>query len=138
MIVFIPSPSALELSAALWDLARPPAVRETGDTSALFDSLIDTQGVRHLVVDTTFEMPIHQQADAAPVAAILQPYETAGHLPNGTVAALVAAIEAAKNTTVVVYDLFPAYFKSLALDFDGMIQSGKIDPRESFAMRIAR
>lgn len=131
MIVFIPSPSALELSAALWDLARPPAVRETGDTSALFDSLIDTQGVRHLIVDTTFEMPIHEQADCGPVAAILQPYETLGHLPEGTVASLVASIEAAKNTTVVVYDLFPAYFKSQALDFEGMVQAGKIDPRES-------
>lgn len=115
MIVYIPSSAAQALSNALWSLTRPPEMRGPEDTEYLFPWHDNLLGARHIIVDTEYEIRIHPNADYAPIGAILQPWIDSGHLPPDTNATLSALIDSKRGQMLVVYDAFPAYFKSLAL-----------------------
>lgn len=133
MIVYVPSSAAEDLSNALWGLTRPPEVRNPQDTQYLFSWRDDLLGTRQLIVDTEFEILIHPEADYAPIGLILQPWIDSGHLPADTNAVLSALIDSKRGQMMVVYDAFPAFFKSLALTQEQMIAANKMSADFLFA-----
>lgn len=133
MIVYIPSSAAEDLSNALWGLTRPTSVRAEADTQYLFPWRDDLLGTRQIIVDTEFRILVHPDADYTPIGTILQPWIDSGHLPPNTNATLSAFIDSKRGQQIVVYDAFPAFFKSLALTQDQMIATGRMNPEFLFA-----
>jgi len=124
MIRYAPSSAAEDLSNALWDLSRPPAVRQPEDTFYLFSWLTALDGTGWLVVDTEYTITIHPQAELGAIGDILQPWIDSGDLPADTNTQLAAMIEASKGQTLVVYDAFPQFFKDMSKTHEEMIAAG--------------
>lgn len=126
MIRYVPSSQAQPLSDALWNLTRPPQVRASQDTTSLFPWIDDLQtpSKRWLVVDTTFTIPVHAEAELDGIADILQPWIDAGHLPADTNATLGTFIESKRGQMLTVYDAFPQLFKDLSKTYQEMITAG--------------
>lgn len=111
MIVFVPSPSAAEMSTHLWSLARPAQDRDQTDTQTMFGWVSATDGSKWLEVDTDFSILIHPNAELDGIADILQPWIDSGHLPAETSAQLAAFVESKRGQSLTVYDAFPPFFK---------------------------
>ena len=126
MILYVPSSAAIELSSALWDLSRPPSVRQPNDTSMMFGWVDDLQAQRWIVVDTEYTIPVHPDAELGGIASVLQRWIDSGHLPADTLEVLGALIESVRGQSLVVYDAFPAYFKGLALNYEQMVTLGHL------------
>lgn len=128
MIRYVPSSAAETLSDALWGLTRPPQYRETGDTTKMFSWVDDLQtpSKRWLVMDTTFTIPVHAEAELDGIADVLQPWIDDGYLPADTNSVLAAFIESKRGQDLTVYDAFPQVFKDLSLTQEQMIASGKL------------
>ena len=117
MMLYIPTSSenvAAALSNALWGLTRPVQIREAADTSQLFGSVTMKDGSVWLACDTLFAIPVHAEAELDGIAGILQPFIDAEQLPENTNATLAAFIESRRGSSLVVYEAFPAFFKSQA------------------------
>ena len=123
---YIPSAAAQTLSDALWSLARPPEVRVPGDTEYLFPWVDDLQvpSKRWIIVDTTFDLLVHEDAILDGIGDVLQPWIDAGHLPADTNTTLAALIESKRGQRLVVYDAFPQFFKDQAKTLEQMISAG--------------
>ena len=115
MIVYIPSSAAEPLSDALWALTRPSEERGPQDTRYMFTWVQDSNNVRWLVVDTEFSIRVHEDAELGGVETILQDWVNSGHLQPSDITNLQSFIDANRGQNIVVYDAFPAYFKSLAV-----------------------
>lgn len=128
MIRFVPSSAAEILSDALWGLTRPPQYRKIGDTPKMFPWIDDLQtpSKRWLMVDTTFTIPVHAEAELDGIADVLQPWIDDGYLPADTNSVLAAFIESKRGQNLTVYDAFPQFFKDLSLTQEQMIASGKL------------
>lgn len=126
MIRYIPSSAAETLSDALWGLTRPPQYRETGDTTKMFPWFDDLQtpSKRWLLVDTTFTIPVHAEAELDGIGDVLQPWIDSGHLPADTNTTLAAFIESKRGQALTVYDAFPQFFKDLSKTREEMISAG--------------
>ena len=126
MIRYVPSSAAESLSDALWALTRPPQVRQPGDTSKMFPWVDDLQtpSKRWLIVDTTFTIPVHVEAELDGITDILQPWIHSGHLPADTNATLAAFIESKRGQMLTVYDAFPQLFKGLSKSWQEMVDAG--------------
>jgi len=111
MKLFIPAPAARVMSDALWSLSRPAAGRSPKDTQYLFPWRKALDDSRWLEVDTSYQINVHPQADAAAIVMVLQPYEGSGALPAGTLTALSARVKELRGGRMVVYDEFPPLFK---------------------------
>lgn len=109
------------LSEAMWQLCLPIDQRQPNDTNQAFEVLLGANGQTYVNMPDDFAAALHPDADAAPVTALLQPFENAGHVPAGTTAALVAWVNATRvlptpeERTFVLWDKFPDYFKNLSL-----------------------
>jgi len=126
MIRYVPSSQAEPLSDALWALTRPPHLRDPKDTSKMFGWVDDLQtpSKRWLVVDTTFTIPVHAEAELNGITEILQPWIDDGYLPSDTNATLAAFIESKRSKMLTVYDAFPQLFKDLSKTQQEMIDAG--------------
>ena len=126
MIRYVPSTAAETLSDALWALTRPPTVRQPKDTSKMFPWVDDLQtpSKRWLIVDTTFTIPVHAEAELDGIADILQPWIDAGQLPSDTNTTLAAFIESKRGQMLTVYDAFPQLFKGLSKSWQEMVDAG--------------
>lgn len=121
---FVPSSAAEPLSNALWGLSRPPETRGPNDTQYLFGWITALDGSRWLVVDTEYEVNVHQDTVLGDIAAILQPWIDAGHLPADTNTELAALVESLRGKRLVVYDAFPQLFKGMSKTREEMIAAG--------------
>lgn len=122
MIRFVPSSVAETLSAKLWDLARPPGVRSANEgTETLFPVVVDLNGNSWLMVDTDYTITVYPEAELDGIADILQPWIDSGHLPADTNTNLEAHVAALRGQSLVVYDAFPAFFKSLSKTREEML-----------------
>ena len=124
MIVYVPSSVADALSSELWQLSRPPAVAANDTTMALFAVVTATDGTHWLVCDTSFEVPVHPDAELDGIADILQPWIDAGYLPADTNTQLAALVESQRGQRLVVYDFFPQPFKDMSMTYERMIAAG--------------
>lgn len=124
MIRYVPSSAAEALSNALWGLSRPPAARGPNDTQYLFGWITALDGSRWLVVDTDYEVNVHQDAELGGIAVILQPWIDAGPLPADTNTQLAALIESKRGQQLVVYSAFPQLFKDMSKTHEQMIAAG--------------
>jgi len=126
MIRYVPSSQAEPLSDALWALTRPPQVRDPKDTSKMFGWVDDLQtpSKRWLVVDTTFTIPVHAEAELDGIADILQPWIDDGYLPADTNTNLAVFVESKRGELLTVYDAFPQLFKDMSKTTQEMIDAG--------------
>lgn len=124
MIRYVPSSAAEPLSNALWGLSRPPETRGPNDTQFLFGWITALDGSRWLVVDTDYEVNVHQDAVLDGIADILQPWIDQGHLPADTNTTLAALVESLRGQRLVVYDAFPDLFKQMSKTHAEMIAAG--------------
>ena len=130
---FVPSSAADALSAALWGLAKPPAMRDEKDTQAMFPWIMDLKANdegedpdehRWLVVNTTFAIPVHPDAVLDGIADILQPWIDRQQLPAETNTQLAQLVESMRGQQLVVYDAFPQIFKTMSKNYEQMIAAG--------------
>jgi hypothetical protein len=126
MTCYIPSSAAEPLSTALWGLARPPDHRGESDTQFMFPWVDDLQmpAKRWLVVNTTFTIPVHPEAELNGIADILQPWIDDGSLPPDTNTVLAALIESNRGQMLTVYDAFPQLFKDMSKTYEEMVSAG--------------
>jgi len=130
MIIYIPSSVAQSLSSALWALARPLSVQGDNFTKYLFGWVDATDNTRWLEVDTECQIRVHADAELGALADILQPWIDAGNLPIDTNAQLAAFIESKRGQRLVVYDVFPQFFKDMGKTYEQMIAAGLLTEME--------
>ena len=126
MIVLIPSSVAETLSEALWRLANPYASATA--TKAMFGAVTDAHGGQWIQVLTDYTITVHPEAVLNGIAAILQPWIDAGHLPADTNDVLAAFVETKRGQALTVYDAFPPLFKSMAKTREQMEAEGLLTP----------
>jgi hypothetical protein len=129
-IYYIPAPAAEALSKGLWELSRPPALQQNGDTELMFEWIDDSQGNKWIEVKDNFSIIIHPNATLGRIASVLQPWIDSGSLPKETNQNLSSLIEAKRRQRLVVYDAFPPLFKNMAKTFEEMQALG-LFPSES-------
>ena len=124
MIRYVPSAQAAVLTEHLYGLQRPLAVRNAGEiTTATFPWCEALNGTRWLVVDTTFTIQVHAEAELDGIADILQPW--VGHgLVQGDIDTLETLVLASRGRTLVVYDAFPQPFRDASKSREEMIAAG--------------
>lgn len=124
MNYFYPATStnaARALSEAIWTLCLPVAERQQNDTSRAFDVIQGANGTPYVNIPDDFVAVIHPEASMDAVAAVLQPFETAGHIPAGTVQDLRDWVEQTRalpnwqDRQFVPWQKFPAYFQEMAV-----------------------
>ncbi len=130
MIIYIPPSVAQSLSSALWALARPLSVQGDNFTKYLFGWVDATDNTRWLEVDTECQIRVHADAELGALADILQPWIDAGNLPIDTNAQLAAFIESKRGQRLVVYDVFPQFFKDMGKTYEQMIAAGLLTEME--------
>lgn len=131
MTRYVPSSAAEALSNALWGLSRPPETRGPNDTQYLFGWITALDGSRWLVVDTDYEVNVHQDAVLDGIADILQPWIDAEHLPADTNTVLAELVEELRGRRLVVYDAFPQLFKDMSKTHQEMITAGLLAAAET-------
>jgi hypothetical protein len=130
MIIYTPSSVAQSLSSALWALARPLSVQGDNFTKYLFGWVEATDGTTWLEVDTECQIRVHADAELGAIADIIQPWIDAGNLPIDTNAQLAAFIESKRGQRLVVYDVFPQFFKDMGKTYEQMIAAGLLTEME--------
>lgn len=114
-------PAGKAVSEIMWQLCLPASERQGGVTNRAFGVIVGANNQTYVCMSDTFQGVLHPDADSAQMVAMLQPFENAGHLPAGTVADLVAWINATRalptpaERTFTLWDKFPDYFKGLSL-----------------------
>ena len=126
MIVLIPSSVAETLSEALWRLANPHTT--SAATKSMFGIVTDAHGGQWIQVLTDYTITVHPEAVLNGIAAILQPWIDAGHLPADTNETLTAFVETKRGQALTVYDAFPPLFKGMAKTREQMEAEGLLTP----------
>lgn len=122
--------NALLLSEALFALAVPRHLQPSDGKQDAFEVIEALNGSPWLVVPDEFTLVMHPQAEINGPADVLQPYESQGYIPAGTLAELDAWIEATRvlptvaERTFCPWDKFPAFFKGLSKSWQGMVDAG--------------
>lgn len=126
MIRFVPTSAsaAVPLTEALWGLSRPTEVRGARDTRAMFAIVTATDASVWLMVDTEFDIPVHQDAVLNGIADVLQPWIDEGVLPADTNATLAAFIQSKQGQRMIPWEAFPQLFKDLSKTYAEMIAAG--------------
>lgn len=128
MIRYVPTSGvnvAESLTAALWSLARPPAVRSAADvTSRMFPLFTALNGSVWMATDTEFSILVHRDAELSAIADILQPWIDDGNLPANTNKQLVDLIAHSKGAKLVVWDAIPQLFKAQSKTKEELISVG--------------
>ena len=117
-----------KLSRALWSLARPPHTRSNFDTSEMFSSLTCNDGSVWLQVDTTFDIPVHPEAELDGIADVLQPWVDEGALPADTIPNLAAFVESKRGQRLIVWEAFPQLFKDQSKTREELVALGILAP----------
>ena len=110
------------LSRALWALARPPQTRSDLDTSEMFPSITCVNGSVWLQVDTTFEIPVHPDAELNGIADVLQPWVKADDIPASVIDDLRATVISLRGRRLVVWNAFPLFFQQQAKSHDDLVE----------------
>lgn len=104
------TPLALPLSAALFQLMRPPHLRDERDGSLYYCEVIDhpsNNGWSILALPENEFVPIHVEADATYLSEILSQFVLGGGLTQEESDGIVAGVTAAAGTQVRVADFIP-------------------------------
>lgn len=133
MIFYTPSSAGQKLSATLWALARPLQLEGKAGTKYMFDTITALDGSKWLLVDTEYQVIIHEDADLSAVATALQPYIASGYLPADALATLSGVIDTHRGQSLVIYTAFPAFFKDQSktkqqMEDAGLLATPKIQP----------
>ncbi len=111
MIRHVPAQAAEMLSVALWELARPPHVRDPKD------------GSLWLRFDPGFVMNVHPDAELGAIADILTPW--IGHgITQEDIDALAAVVEGHRGGRMTPWEAFPQLFKERSKSHQNMIDAG--------------
>ena len=118
-----------KLSRALWALARPPQTRSDLDSSDMFAFITCHDGSVWLQVDTTFEIPVHPEAELDGIADVLQPWVDEGVLPSDTIPNLAAFVESKRGQRLTVWEAFPQLFKDQSKTREELVTLGLLAPQ---------
>jgi hypothetical protein len=105
-------------------------VQSDNFTKYLFGWVEATDGTRWLEVDTECQICVHADAELGAIADILQPWIDAGDLPSDTNTQLAAFIESKRGQRLIVYDVFPQFFKDMGKTYEQMIAAGLLTETE--------
>ncbi len=130
MIRYVPTSGAIvceALTEALWNLARPAAMRTEKDTRRMFASITCTNGSVWLAVNTTFSISVHPEAELNGLADILQPWIESGELPANTNEVLSDFIESKRGGRMITWEAFPDLFKTLSKTREQLVSLGLLN-----------
>lgn len=132
MTKFVPaSQIAADLSAAIFALLRPPAVRIPGEvTQFLCPVKQDLLGDWWVVLDDQRTVRVHEQADLTEIAPLVQPLIASGVLAADTLVILQARLDAGRGGDINVFNSLPDEIQALALDEAQMIETGRLPAPE--------
>lgn len=102
------------MSRHLYDLSRPPGVKQPGETEFLFARCMDAAGVTWLEVVTDYVIPVHVDAELDGIGPLL-----AGvGISQAEIDDLDALIQSKRGSTMTPWDYFPAALKAASKTFD--------------------
>lgn len=129
MIRFVPTSAsaAVPLTEALWGLSRPTEVRGARDTRAMFAIVTATDASVWLMVDTEFDIPVHQDAVLNGIADVLQPWIDEGVLPEDTNETLGAFIESKRGQRMIPWEAFPQFFQDASKTREELVSLGLLN-----------
>ena len=125
MMTFVPTSGAAvveKLSQALWGLTRPPVVRQPEDTVRMFPCITCLDASVWLQVDTTFDIPVHSEAELDGIADVLQPWVKADDIPASVIDDLRATVISLRGRRLVVWNAFPLFFQQQAKSHDDLVE----------------
>ena len=82
-----------------------------------------------LQVDTTFEIPVHPEAELDGIADVLQPWVDEGVLPSDTIPNLAAFVESKRGQRLTVWEAFPQLFKDQSKTREELVTLGLLAPQ---------
>lgn len=129
LYVPIRSDRVADLSAAIHQIKRPPAVRDPNDEARYAYAWFDHpsgNGWSLLRIPAEEDVPVHVAADGALLAATLQVFLADGRITEAEFAGLLEAIPALAGETARIADLIPPSWRSQVLDREGAIAAGFI------------
>lgn len=134
-MIYIPirSDAAANLSRAIYQLTRPPAVRNPADVSCYYCEWIQhpTRAEVALVVfPESEEIPVHVQADGALLESTLAPF-VGVELTQQEADAINGAVQALAGHKVDVADLIPASWQPYVMDYATALATGWIPQPQS-------
>lgn len=116
MTKYVPASAAAELSAALFALSRPPAIRAQGEvTNSMCSWFYDTQGDRWILIDDQREVRVHELAELNGIADILAPFIGYG-LVQADIDGLESLVAQSRGQRLVVYEAFPKLFQLKSME----------------------
>lgn len=128
-MLYIPikSDAAPYLSAAIYQLSRPLAIRDQADVSTYFCGWCPhptRTDVVTLEFPESYDLPIHLQADAEALANMLQYFVATGDLLQEEVDGIAAAVVAYAGSTIDVATLIPPSWQPYVMTREQAIASG--------------
>lgn len=110
MYVQLAASAAPGLSAGLFQLMRPPHLRDENDVSAYYCEWIEHpsgNGWAVLALPETEQVPIHVEADATLLMSILDEFLTNGAITQEELDAIINGVTASAGQMVRVLDFIP-------------------------------
>jgi hypothetical protein len=131
-MIYIPirSDAAPYLSAAIYQLTRPPHLRDSKDVSLYYCEWIphpNRPEVATLVVPETEDIPVHVQADASKLAELLEPFVDK-ELTRREVEDIARAVSVQAGRRANVREFIPASWQPYVMDHETAVSQGWIEP----------
>lgn len=127
--ILIKTDAAPYLSAAIYQLSRPLAIRDQADVSTYFCGWIPhptRTDVVSLEFPESYDLPIHLQADSEALAGMLQYFVATGDLQQAEVDGIAAAVVAYAGQTIDVAGLIPQSWLPFVMTREQAIATGWI------------
>lgn len=126
--------AAIAFADVLWDIYRPPHVREENDVTETYAYIFihpgfppheADAGLVRVRVDT--EQQVHEEADEHAFDALLQPYVDSGDVTAGEMNSIRNRINARRGKTTNIRVVLPAHFKQTLMTGAEMETAGWFD-----------
>lgn len=129
-MIYIPirSDKAAQLSAAIYQLTRPPAVRNPADVSSFYCGWVQhptRPEVACMVVPETESIPVHTAADGALLQQTLAAF-VPDEITDQEAQALASAIVANAGKTIPVAAFVPPSWQPYVMDYQTAVNDGWI------------
>ena len=121
--------AAEPLSEALFQLMRPPHVRDDRDGSRYYCEVIPHPSGNVwavLALPETEQVPIHVEADGAYLQAILSGFVASGAMTQEELGGIVAAVTQVAGQQVAIASFVPPSWQPYILDRAGAVAAGYI------------
>lgn len=124
--------AAPSLSAAIYQIMRPPHTRDERDVSAYYcEWLVGPDPAWSvLALPESEHIPVHVEADGALLQQMLAAFVADAALTQEEADGIVAAVQAAAGSTIAVAEFVPASWQPYVMDREAAIAAGYISQPE--------